>query len=791
MKSWKEEQQKKENDTTNDEHFKEGENTLLLIDNVTLDDDYDDMIDGSSDYDDDDDDDDDDDRNDVVFIDTTLPSNVNDELGRQRAKSLVDRAMKENNEKYRMMGRGSVSSPTSIANLLESLPIANAARIYSTILDEGYDNKRRTNTSTSDDDYDNTTRSFFQYHLATSIGERKTQASQKVSTESTRNFAHGNEANSLRGPLSTSRVSSIAESTHSFAHGDEENSLRDRRRVSNVMMTRKNTLRLVNHRGPGDMRHPTKSGSKSVTGGMSKSLIKGEDRVRPIPISTTSRSSDARVTNHGASSSTTSIGFSSAPASLVGIEGRSRPVPSSDNPKYATRVNTDHRDKGDMRKDATRRSTRTSVLSAVSLVGTEGRSRPVASSTTPEYAIVKDRRSAGDIKDPNRPRGRSGFLTKSLISKEGMVRPVSSTSSSFNYSERVSVANHRGPGDENALTRRRSQEWHQQSTTTPSLSEREQSVRPVSLSSQQVRVTDHRGPGDDNALTKRWSKQRQYLTSSDHSQHLVTTVSSLSADEQRQRPVTLSSRQNEARIIVARGDVFRTISDKGQSSMSSTIAVSLSKREKCQRPVPSSNQNQADSAGRISMPVPDNDDDEIDLSDSALSTAATSMHTFGLSSLLKASKKQVSPTKASEKPPIAAAVAMAPSSLQAVLQDERPMPGSITENGVRPISLRMTPLSSLLKDDKRSRSSQRGKSVLTSASSNYHEKKEWWNEKPQRPRDYVKHNQSMYTSYVTEKFEPPKDYGDVPVDVAANPFRPLRKAGISDNDGVKGEEDGD
>jgi hypothetical protein len=222
--------------------------------------------------------------------------------------------------------------------------------------------------------------------------------------------------------------------------------------------------------------------------------------------------------------------------------------------------------------------------------------------------------------------------------------------------------------------------------------------------------------------------------------------------------------------------------------MSSTIAVSLSKREKCQRPVPSSNQNQAESGGRISMPVPDNDDDEIDLSASA--TAATSMHTFGLSSLLKASKKQVSPTNALEKNPIAAAVAMAPSSLQAVLQDERPMPGSITENAVRPISLRMTPLSSLLKDDKHSRSSQRGKSVLMAASSNYHEKKEWWNEKPQRPRDYVKHYQSTYTSYTTKKFGPASDYGDAPADVALpNPFRPLRKAGISDNDNI--EEDGD
>ena len=309
--------------------------------------------------------------------------------------------------------------------------------------------------------------------------------------------------------------------------------------------------------------------------------------------------------------------------------------------------------------------------------------------------------------------------------------------------------------------------------------------RPVSLSSQQVRATDHRGPGDSNSLTKRY-----------HSQHLVTTVSSLSADEQRQRPVTLSSRQNEARIKAARGGVFRTITDKGQSSMPSTNNVSLSEGEKRQRPIPSSNQNQAERIGRISMPVRDNDDDKIDINDSAISTVSTSMPTFGLSSLLKdenklqASMKQVSPTNSLKKPPIA--VALAPSSLQALLQDERPMPGSITENAVRPISIRMTPLSSLLNDDKHSRSSQRGKSVLTSASSNYHEKKEWWNEKPQRPRDYVKHYQSMYTSYVTKMFGPPKDYGDVPVDVAIpNPFRPLRKAGITDNDGIKEEEDGD
>jgi hypothetical protein len=105
----------------------------------------------------------------------------------------------------------------------------------------------------------------------------------------------------------------------------------------------------------------------------------------------------------------------------------------------------------------------------------------------------------------------------------------------------------------------------------------------------------------------------------------------------------------------------------------------------------------------------------------------------GLRSLLKEeresaassrNRKQASPTKL----PIAAFV---PSSLQSLLKDERPLAGSVTENDYA-----------------------RGK-LSTSAYEN-----EWWNEKPRRPRGYVKHFQPMNTSYV-KKHEPPKDYGDV------------------------------
>jgi len=286
-------------------------------------------------------------------------------------------------------------------------------------------------------------------------------------------------------------------------------------------------------------------------------------------------------------------------------------------------------------------------------------------------------------------------------------------------------------------------------------------------------VVDHRGPGDDNSLTKRCTSK----------QHLATTASSLSADEQRQRPVSLSSRQNEPRIIKARGDVFRTIIEKGQSSISSTNAVSLSEGEKRQRPVPSSNRNQDDGVGRISMPVLDNDDDgKIDPNDSATSTAATSPLKDENES--QAYKKQASPANASKGPPIAAVATS-----QALPNDEQHQYSHRRDcDGVGPI--RMTPLSSLLKDNKQPRSSRRGKLRATRSASNYNKKKEWWAEKPQCPRDYVKHYQSTYTSYATKKFGPASDYGDAPADVALpNPFHPLRKAGISDNDDI--EEDGD
>jgi hypothetical protein len=138
------------------------------------------------------------------------------------------------------------------------------------------------------------------------------------------------------------------------------------------------------------------------------------------------------------------------------------------------------------------------------------------------------------------------------------------------------------------------------------------------------------------------------------------------------------------------------------------------------------------------------------------------MPLLGLKSLLKVEKEslasnrnrmQASPTK----PPIAAIV---PSSLQSLLRDERPIAGSITENADNPPRSRrgggepstMSPLSSLLKDERHVRSRSK-RSTPTYEN-------EWWNEKPRRPRGYVRHFQPMNTSYV-KKPEPPRDYGDV------------------------------
>jgi hypothetical protein len=292
----------------------------------------------------------------------------------------------------------------------------------------------------------------------------------------------------------------------------------------------------------------------------------------------------------------------------------------------------------------------------------------------------------------------------------------------------------------------------------------------------------------------------------------------LSGDEQRQRPIPSSS-QSQPRIIEARGDATRTITDKVQSTAFASSVASLSEDEQRQRPVPSSSQIQYGKAIRqvgddrstiddyapivgsrsqkpaslhedenwwnekTQRPVPIRPSDSsresdmvlnrgIDITQKMKAVKSSLAHapkdtptmpqlSSGLKSLLKDEKeslasnqKQISQTK----PPIAAIV---PSSLQSLLRDERPMAGSITEDanshprsrrssGVEPAT--MSPLSSLLKDERHVRSRSK-RSTPTYEN-------EWWNEKPRRPRGYVMHFQPMNTSYA-KKPEPPRDYGDV------------------------------
>jgi hypothetical protein len=68
----------------------------------------------------------------------------------------------------------------------------------------------------------------------------------------------------------------------------------------------------------------------------------------------------------------------------------------------------------------------------------------------------------------------------------------------------------------------------------------------------------------------------------------------------------------------------------------------------------------------------------------------------------------------------------------------------------------LSSLHSLLKDDERSISGNSMESKKTTANRT----DAWWNEKPQRPRNYMKHFQPLNASY-TKKLEPPRDYGDV------------------------------
>ncbi len=649
--------------------------------------------------------------------------------------------------------------------------------------------------------------SFFQVHTVSTLVEKTIQASVRVSTESTQSFAHGNEENSLRPKPVPS------------AGGDQSRFFRVHDDAISTSIPTKNppNVQVSDHRGPGDVKPPR----NRLTESSFKSLIEMEERVRPIPSTVSPKY--AKFIDHR------DVGDGTDPQrivqkhrtanSLVGIEEQIRPVAPSAIPEY-TRIK-DHRSTGDTK--VAKRSKLSALTNNTSLIETEGRVRPVStshlfehiqfkdhrsagdtkvakrsksptqmdgslietegrvrpvvsSSHLPEYAQVRDRRSVGDTRKLSVRLQHRSPPAKSLIEGEESIRPVSSSSSSYSSSIdqnlHVHVIDHRGPGDDNALTRRAQQQ--QPSPIAPSLSESEQRVRPIPSSHQfqDFQVGDHRGPGDTNALTKRVESTLSSTSTSD--------VTSLSADEQRQRPVPTSG-LNQSLITQigdyrGPGDTSRTTTEKLSSALLSNddrIADGCWWDEQTQRPTPI-HASLGNEHGLVR--TMDGSQRQVNYSSPTL---LTNKPPGTLTSLLKEEKKDFLSDRnkkqaiASNPPPIAA---IPPSSLHSLLkEDERSITGSgSTETNANPrlhLDSReprsLSSLSLLSKTERQRRrrritrsSSPDEERPMSLSSSSANRTDEWWNEKPRRPRNYVQHFQPMNASY-TKKWHPPRDYGDV------------------------------
>mmetsp|Transcript_7169 Transcript_7169/g.15583 ORF Transcript_7169/g.15583 Transcript_7169/m.15583 type:complete len:366 (-) Transcript_7169:9-1106(-) len=222
-----------------------------------------------------------------------------------------------------------------------------------------------------------------------------------------------------------------------------------------------------------------------------------------------------------------------------------------------------------------------------SLVEMEGRVRPTPSSSNPpENDRVMNHRSVGDMKDPRKSKSLSN--TVSLAEGEERVRPIPS-SKPYNSG----ISDHRGPGDTNALTRRE-QSKPSVLAAKESLIEREDSIRPVSSSKNHPhgygKSADHRGPGDGHALTR-----REKSLSTEHSSQ------SLIKSEYSSRPVSSSgnSAHGFGKVVDHRdpGD-----SRKEQPSSTPPPKVqSLISNEGQSRPVVSSSANSVQGYGKTSV----------------------------------------------------------------------------------------------------------------------------------------------------------------------------------------------
>ena len=331
---------------------------------------------------------------------------------------------------------------------------------------------------------------------------------------------------------------------------------------------------------------------------------------------------------------------------------------------------------------------------------------------------------------------------KSLIEKEVRARPIATMSTNPSNAQ---VTDHRGPGDSNALTKR----GVHNSIASPqsaSLSEAEQRVRPVpsSTQSRDIRVGDHRGVGDTNALTRR--------------KHFAPVfeapTTSLSDAEQRARPAPSSNNAEHTQVSDYRGvGDTRTITRKTQSTSPSTASagyVSLSESAEGgsrQRPVPSASAQSTEPASL------DEEDLWWDDNASRRTGKAAGKTTDDTQKEAAVSSPEAEEPSSSDEPPHI-------SFMQSLLNEEKPGRSHralAAAAAAAPIAeIKASSLQSLLKDE------QPIKGIKGAQLRMPERNREWWAERPKRPKNYTKHSQSLNTAYsFGRKNDAPRDYGDV------------------------------
>jgi len=291
------------------------------------------------------------------------------------------------------------------------------------------------------------------------------------------------------------------------------------------------------------------------------------------------------------------------------------------------------------------------------------------------------------------------------------------------------------------------------SAAIASLSEDERQQRPMVASggSGQSQAGDHRDPGDTRTLTK---KVQSSVTP-------FSALTSLSEDEVRQRPAPSSNRSHRDYSNKEAGDAAASGKRSPDEAASTSKAGEHWWNENTQRPRADSSSSNAEVLDRAA----DGAQKQAVGSSSPSLPEKEEPPSSALKSLLREDEKRsVSERKqaavAAKQPPIAA---ITPSSLQSLLKDNRPADDikekvhkKPADGYYQPAVTPSSKLSSLLEDKKHGVPPRSQRNEKPSASNRI----EWWNEKPERPRGYVKHYQPMNASYV-KKFEPPRDYGDV------------------------------